>query len=359
MATSRDAAFRVALVKLTIFTLVSLFFTGLLSVIMGHFALAGETTYKAIFSNASMLISGDDVRVAGVSVGQVKDVQIYDRTRALVTFGVDSSVPITTKSRAEIRFLNLVGNRYMALDQGTPGAPRLAANGTLPMSQTQPALNLTALFNGFQPLFAALTPHDVNQLSMNLIQVLQGEGGNIADLLNKTGSLTNTIADRSQLVGQVIDNLTQMLTLVDDHHQQLNTLVLQLRGWMGKLAGDRKAIGDSLQNISGFSAQLASLLTQGRPYLKNDLKQLERVMAILAKKQNQKIVAETLHRLPESLARQTRTGTYGSWYNYYLCNFNGQITLPASLPNVPLAAYQQLKHALTNFSFHSTAARCR
>ena len=69
---------------------------------------------------------------------------------------------------------------------------------------------------------------------------------------------------------------------------------------------------------------MADLLTQGRPYLKADIAQLRRVMTILNKPNNQAALDEVLNRLPLMLQRQTRTGTYGSWYQYYLCDFERQ-----------------------------------
>ncbi len=201
-----------------------------------------------------MLEKGDDVRVAGVSVGEVKKVEHYERSEALVTFRVQSDVPLTTASRAEIRFLNLVGDRYLALEQGgDQTAKPLADGGTLPIDQTKPALDLTVLFNGFQPLFQALNPKQVNDLSMNLVQVLQGEGGTVQGLLQKTASLTNTLADRDELIGRVVTNLSETLTTVDSRHQQLNDLVVGLKDWMTDLARDRSTIGSSLQNISDLT----------------------------------------------------------------------------------------------------------
>ena len=224
-------------IKLFIFTIVSILVTGLLAAIMGNFGFGDSTEYKAVFSNASMLEKGDDVRVAGVSVGEVKKVEHYKRNQALVTFRVKSDVPLTTTSRAEVRFLNLVGDRYLALEAGdengdalpdglddgiggvTADAPstgtRLEAGDTIPVARTSPALDLTALFNGFQPLFQALDPKQVNELSMNLVQVLQGEGGTVQELLANTASLTNSLADRDQLIGDVVNNLTTTLTTVD------------------------------------------------------------------------------------------------------------------------------------------------
>ena len=355
MAVSRNTVTTVAAIKLGIFVLASLVVTGTLTAIMGNFSFGSQKEYNAIFSNASLLKKGDDVRVAGVTVGEVKNVEIRHRTTAEVTFKIKGDVPMTRSTRAEIRFLNLVGSRYLALDPGKQGAGSLPSGGTIPVSQTQPALNLTELFNGFQPLFQALQPSEVNALSMNLIRVLQGEGGTIGDLLTNTASLTNALADRDQLIGDVIDNLSSLLKTVDDHHQQLSSLVVQLKDWLGNVSRDRKAIGDSVSNLSTLTASLADLLTQGRPYVKADVAQLRRTMKILNKPGNQKVLDEVLNRLPVMLSRQTRTGTYGSWYNYYLCDFSGAIILP-DLPNVPgLAAIQK---SLKNLSFHSTASRC-
>ncbi|MDX6372792.1 MAG: phospholipid/cholesterol/gamma-HCH transport system substrate-binding protein [Nocardioidaceae bacterium] len=365
-------------VKLLIFTIVSILVTGLLAAIMGNFGFGDSTEYKAVFSSASMLEKGNDVRVAGVSVGEVTKVEHYKRTMALVTFKVKSDVPLSTTSRAEIRFLNLVGDRYLALEAGdsagdalpdgldegvggvTADAPatgtRLKAGDTIPVSQTTPALDLTTLFNGFQPLFQALTPKQVNELSMNLVQVLQGEGGTVQQLMANTASLTNSLADRDQLIGEVITNLSTTLDTVDQRHEELNTLVTELQRWMGDLARDRDTIGSSLGNISDLTVVVADLLRQGRPLLKHDVVELKKLATLLNKPQNQQQITELLDRLPESMTDQTRTGTYGSWYSYYVCGFSGQITLPGNLGTIP--GLQQVLSGLANLNFHSTAPRC-
>jgi len=354
---SRNSTTSAAGIKLGIFTVISILVTGMLAVIMGNVGFGPGTTYRAIFSTASMLQKGDDVRVAGVSVGEVKSVEHYDRTEALVTFRVQSDVPLTTASRAEIRFLNLVGDRYLALEEGSDAnAEPLDDGATIPIEQTKPALDLTVLFNGFQPLFQALNPEQVNDLSMNLVQVLQGEGGTVQGLLQKTASLTNTLADRDELIGGVIDNLTQTLTTVDSRHQQLSELVVGLKDWMADLAADRNVIGSSLDNISDLTVVVADLIRQGRPLIKSDVAKLRRLAELLNKKENRAQVVEMLDRLPESMTDQTRTGTYGSWYSYYVCGFSGRITLPLSLGDIP--GVKQLMKLLNRLEFHSTAPRC-
>lgn len=364
MMNTRDTETTLSAIKLTVFTLVSLLVTGVLAMIMGNVGFGSTTEYKAMFSSASMISSGDDVRIAGLSVGSVEDVKIVGRSRALVTFKVKSDVPLTTASKANIRFLNLVGDRYLSLAQGDPAAPRLPHGATIPINQTSPALNLTALFNGFQPLFSALDPDQINDLSLNLVKVLQGEGGTISELLSRTSSLTNTLADRDELIGSVITNLSTMLTTVDDHRQELSNLVVDLKGWLGGLAADRKVIGSSLQNISNVSGELADLLTQGRPYLKDDLQQIGAIAKTLAKPESQRLVNEMLDRLPVMFRRQTRIGTYGSWYNYYLCDLDVKIKLPSldlsklGIPNLTGPILDQILGSLTQLNLHSTADRC-
>ena len=375
MTASRNTVTTMAGIKLGLFTAVSLVVTTVLAMIMGNFGFGSTTQYKAVFSSASLLTKGDDVRVAGLVVGSVKKVQIHDRNHALVTFAVKSDVPLTTASHADIRFLNLVGDRYLSLSQGDPGATRLPAHATIPMSQTTPALDLTALFNGFQPLFTALDPNEINDLSLNQVKVLQGDGGTIQGLLARTASLTNTLADRDQLIGQVINNLSGTLQTVDAHHQQLDTLVVQLKDWLGNVARDRNVIGRSVENISTLADELATLLVQSRPAIKGDVQQIHRIAAILKKPESKAIINEALERLPTMFRRQVRIGSYGSWYNYYLCDFEGQIVLPklATLTGVlgvgsvgqaldqlgiTRAVYDQIQSKLNDLNFHSTAARC-
>lgn len=359
MRNRRNAVTIAAGVKLAVFTVVSLLVTGLLAAIMGNVGFGAGTEYQAVFTSASMLEKGDDVRVAGVSVGEVKKVEHHERTGALVTFRVKSDVPLTTASRAEIRFLNLVGDRYLALEEGraeaAAAARPLKADGRIPVDRTAPALDLTVLFNGFQPLFQALSPKQVNELSLNLVQVLQGEGGTVQGLLAKTASLTTTLADRDQLVGEVVDNLGRTLATVDDRHQQLSRLIVELKDWMGDLAADRDTIGSSLDNVSDLTVVVADLLREGRPVLKSDIAELRRLAAMLNEKENRASLVEMLDRLPESMTDQTRTGTYGSWYNYYVCGFSGKITLPI-ISDVP--GLRDIQAALNQLDFRSSAPRC-
>ena len=174
---------QVDLTKLLIFIVVTTLATGVLVITIGNLTFAGTKDYKAEFVDATGVVKGDDIRIAGVKVGTVKDVEIVDRTRALVTFTVQDDTALTEATHAAIRYRNLVGQRYLSLTQEVGDAGPLPEGGTIPVEQTSPALDLTVLFNGFKPLFQALSPDDINKLSYEIVQVFQGEGGTLESLL--------------------------------------------------------------------------------------------------------------------------------------------------------------------------------
>ena len=356
---ARDRAFVSASVKLGIFSLVSVIVTTGLTMIMGRLGATDKIEYRALFSSASQLEAGNDVRVAGVSVGEVSDVKVTDAGKAIVSFRVDKSLPMTTRSEVEVRYLNLVGARYLAVKRGDAGGTPLREGAMLPESQAKPAINLTELFNGFQPLFRALSPDDVNQLAANLIAVFQGEGGTIKSLLNQVGSLTNALANRDQLIASVISNLTRTLETVDSRHEELADLLAGLNRWMGDLADDRNEIGRSVENVGKMADELAKLLVRLRPNVKTDISELRRILVLFNKPENQAFIDETLNRLPTMLRRQARIGSHGSWYNYYLCDFDGKITLPSFGPAVDNSPVMvALREKLGAIAQYSTAERC-
>lgn len=321
-----DQKTRADLVKLIIFMIVTGLATTGLIVVIGNLTFESSRTYKAVFSDATGVFKGDDVRVAGVKVGTVKDVSILDRDKALVEFTVREATTVTKSSTATVRYRNLVGQRYISLTRGADDLTRLPAGGTIPLSRTAPALDLTVLFNGFKPLFAALSPADINKLSFQLIQVFQGEGANLEALLQSTGSVTTTLADRDELIGDVITNLNAVLTTVGDRDKQLSNLLIQFQKFVSGLNQDREAILGSLNSISLLAERTADITTDLRPSLVRDIKALRTVATNLNKGRGE--LDRALQILPIKLTKIGRTAIYGSFFNFYLCEFRGNVVLP-------------------------------
>ncbi len=318
------------LIKLSIFLVVTAFATYVLGATIANTSYGATRSYKAIFTDVAGLSVGDDVRIAGVRVGTVKEIKIVKHDYAQLSFTVvkDRSLPKSTQ--AHLRYRNLVGQRYLDIEQG-PGDPNdiLKSGGTIPLTQTFNALDLTALFQGFQPLFKGLNATQINALSGEIIQALQGEGGSLELLLTNLGDLTNSLADKDRVIGSVIDNLGSVLKVVGDRDAELSNLLLQLQQFISGLSGDRKTIGTSIESINSLTTSTAGLLTQIRAPLAKDITDLTALTGNLNK--NRATVQTVLQELPGTVAALARTGTYGSWFNFYLCSIDGTITFPGGV----------------------------
>jgi phospholipid/cholesterol/gamma-HCH transport system substrate-binding protein len=306
------------LIKSVIFIAVTATLTAVLGISIAHTGVSGTTGYQAVFTDVTGLTVGDDVDIAGVRVGDVTSISVYQTNLALVGFAVQAGRVLPASVTATIRYLNLVGQRYIELGQGAgPHGSVLRPGGTIPLAQTTPALDLTALFNGFQPLFQALSPTDVNELASEIIQAFQGESPDIDALVLTIGSLTTALATKDQVIDQVIGNLNSVLKTITSRGNELAGLVTTLQQLVSGLAADRQPIGSAISAISSLNSATAGLLQVGRQPLSDDITQLGQLAGNLAA--NSGTVNTFLENLPVKMADIARLASYGSWLNFYLC----------------------------------------
>jgi len=322
------------LVRLVIFMVTTGLATGLLVITIGNLSFGATKEYKAEFADATGVVNGDDIRVAGVRVGNVQDIEVTDDNRALVTFSVDADTPLDDATHATIRFRNLIGQRYIALTQEGNGGDELGDGETIPITRTQPALDLTVLFNGFKPLFEALSPDDINKLSYEIVQVFQGEGSTVESLLSSTASLTQALADRDQVIGDLLENLSYVLDHVADRDDQLTDLIRSFRDLVGGLKEDREAILSSLDGISELAVETAGLVDDIREPLVRDIKEARQLAELLDRNKGE--IDRVLQVMPIKLNKYGRTGTYGSWFNFYLCHFKAKVRIGGTVLAEPV-----------------------
>ena len=306
------------LVKSGVFVVVTTLATAVLAFSIAGTSVGNTRSYNATFTDVTGLNTGDSVRIAGVRVGQVERIGVTGRRLAKVRFSVESDHTLPASVTASIKYLNLVGQRYVELDQGVgPVDGTLRSGATIPLERTTPALNLTELFNGFQPLFQALSPKDVNQLSGEIIQVLQGEGTTVESLIATVGSLTSTLAGKDQVIGRVIDNLTTVVNTVNNREGEFDQLISTLRQLVQGFAADREPIGQAIQALGGLTTTTAGLLNQSNEPLKQDIRNLGRLASNLNR--DQPLVEGFVRTLPVKETTIARLASYGSWLNLYLC----------------------------------------
>lgn len=307
-----------AVVRLMVFVVVCLLGMFALLAIYAQFRFERGTTYQAVFSNVSGLAEGNFVRVAGVEVGKVTQISVNADNTAAVEFGANDSVVLTEGSRAAIRYDNLIGGRYLELLEGAGGTRQLAAGATIALDRTAPALDLDALIGGFRPLFRALDPDQVNALSGELIAAFQGQGDTIGSFLTQTAALTGALADRDQLIGQVVVNLNTVLGSLAGQGDQFAKAVDSLSSLIAGLQARKQDLSTGLAYADAAAASIGDLLVQTRPPLKSTVTQTDRVAStVLADKD---FFDDFLNTLPDAYRVLSRQALNGDYFSFYICD---------------------------------------
>lgn len=303
--------------RLVAFLVVCSFFMFAIFAIFGRLRFQAERTYNAEFSDVSGLQNGQFVRIAGVEVGQVKKISVRPDT-AVVEFSTDDSVVLTKGSRAVIRYDDLIGGRYLALEDGAGPTTRLNRGDTIPLANTSPALDLDALIGGFRPLFRALDPDQVNALSGQLINAFEGQGDTISSFFQQTAALTNTLADRGELIGQVIVNLNTVLGSLGDQSSQFAKAVDSLSKLVGTLADRRHDISNAVAYTNAAAGSITDLLARARPPLQKVVHETDRTAGVVMADKD--YVDNVLQTLPDAYQILGRQGLYGDFFSFYLCD---------------------------------------
>jgi len=299
----------------------------MVGIVFGRVRIQPSSEFEAVFTDASGLTVGSDVRGNGVAIGSVKSITLEDDRHAVVRFSVADDVTLTEATAARIRYANLTGDRYLDLMPGKDAKAAVLAEGDrIPMSQTRPALDLDQFFQGFDPLMRALDAEEVNELATTVLNVTQGQAGAVEAMLANVGSFTSRLADRDRIIGRTITHLSSALSVLDGHHEDLDDLVVGLADLMDGLAQDRKAIGSSLASINVAAADTADLLARIRPGVKANIDQMGELARAI--NLNETEIREVLDKYPSFARKLGRLGAYGSFFNFYLCGVKLKMDLP-------------------------------
>lgn len=312
------------LIKFSTFAVVMVVMTVFLFMAFGEYRSGSTSQYTAVFGDASRLKGGDSVRVAGVRVGTVNNVELQQDHKVLVTFDADKDVVLTTGTKVAVRYLNLVGDRFLELMDG-PGSTRiLPAGSTIEQDRTSGALDLDLLLNGLRPVVRGLNPQDVNALTSSLVQIFQGQGDNLDSLMGKTSSFANEVANNEQTVSQLIDNLNSVVSTLSKDGDKFSGSIDKLQQLISGLSQDRDPIGTAINQLNQGTASITSLLTQARQPLKATVDQLNQMAPLLD--DHKTTLDRGLQRDVGYYRKLARLGSYGSWIMYYICGLQIRTT---------------------------------
>ncbi|OPX10192.1 MCE family protein [Mycobacterium sp. AT1] len=305
--------------RLGIFMTVCALALGATVVVFSQFRSGGDATdYAAQFTNVSGLREGDMVRIAGVEVGKVGDIVVNRDATVRVSFTADHQAVLTQGTQAEVRYDDLIGGRYLALVENA-GDPRVLTPGeTIPVGRTRPALDLDSVTGGFRPLFRALNPQQVNDLSGELIGAFQGEGPTIASFLSQAAAVTNTLADRDVLIGQVVDNLGRVMGSLGGQTDQLDKAVTNLADLIHGLAERKTDITNAVAATSAATDTIADLLAETRAPIHRVVTESDRVAGNVLL--DHEYFDQILNTLPDKYQMLNRQGIYGDYFSFYFCD---------------------------------------
>ncbi len=252
-----------------------------------------------------------------MEAGKVGDLTLHRDGTVSIDFTVDKGVRLSEGTKAVVRYENLIGDRYLALEEG-PGPPRwLPPGATIPLARTSPALDIDALIGGFRPLFRALDPDQVNAMSGELLRIFQGQGGTLASVLAQTSMLTSTLAGRGELIGELITNLNTVLHTFGTRDREFSDGLDKLSQLMDGLAQRKTDISTGLAYINAAAGSIADLLVQARQPIKDVVRETDRMSGQVLSDRD--YVDGLLKSLPDVYQVLSRQGLTGDYFGFYFC----------------------------------------
>jgi len=321
------------IVKVVLFTGMSVIITSIVLFSLLDIEVHPTVGYYADFTDVSGLQAGDTVRVAGVEVGKIGGVSVHGNV-ARVSFSLETSQHVTTTTRAAIHFANLLGELYLDILPGTPGGTPLKPGDVIPVSQTTPPLDLTAVFDGFQPLFSALSPTEVNQLAGSIIDIFQGEAGATSSIFSEVSTITDNLVERQDVINGLLTNSASLLRTVGSHDTDLGNLIGNFDTLVRGLAASKTQIAGAISNVNKLTNLAAHYFGESQPQLDQDIQGLATATRSLVA--NQSKINSFFQGLPGLLNTVAKVQTSGNWIQAYVCDLTVNLIGPGGGPAPPL-----------------------
>lgn len=324
--------FRRSATGLGLFLVVSFLLIWMTFVTLGRGVDGDTRSFSALFTDVTGLRVGDDVRMAGVRVGRVDSVEL-DGTTARVRFRVERTQPVYRDTIASITYQNVIGQRYVGLSRGAqPDPVELSDGAEIGLADTEPSFDLSALLNGFEPLFAELDPDRVDDLTAGLVRALQGDAGSLTMLIEQMSTLAQSLAGPDQVLGAVITNLNTVVGGLATRSTQMRTVITRTRALIDGLARHREEFLTTLTDVAAVTGRIAAIVEADRPALDSMLNREPGFTRHFEENKDQ--FAYLGFNLPALLKGIARISQEGSYLNVYLCNLNFT-ALPALSEVIP------------------------
>lgn len=310
-----SGALRPTTLKVVVFALCCLVILALLAARIGNISFFSNSVgYQADLADATGLQPAQAVKIAGVTVGQVTGVSVQ-HGHALVSFSVNPNVHLPVDTGVGIQWANVLGQDFLYLYPGHSAA-RLKPGGTLPLSSNVSGPDINALLGSLGPLLGALNPHEANQVVTAFADALQGDEGQIDQLIDNAASVSATVGSVDTQVGQVVDNMNAVFSALSQRSGDLGAVIDNLDTVTQSLASRNSLLDQTVTNLGQVAQEVASLEANSNTSLSQAITDLDAVSADI--QSHQGALSQGLSTLGSGLAPYIDISDYGQWFQVQL-----------------------------------------
>ncbi len=319
------------IVRFGLFAALTLGLTAFIGAQIAKIQLGDTYQVEATFDDVSGLSDGDDVKVAGVKVGQVSGIDTTEDGSARVTLSLDEAVHIPTDSEAAVRWRNLLGQRVVYL---YPGEAEGALGDGDEVERTRSVVDIGALIDNLGGVVGAVDPAQFNSLVTAIGGALDGNEARVTELLDGAGSLLTVLAERDETIGGLLEDFDTVSAALAGRDRQVRTMVENLTLLTEAFAENEDLVDSTLAELGGYSSSLRRVLTDNEAELLAIVGSLAQVTDIASDRIDS--VESALANLPEALNSLFQVTNRGEFITQQaLCFSTGPPPCPTPMTTGP------------------------
>lgn len=305
----------------------------------------GGTEYKAEFTDASGLVPGEEVRVAGIKVGTVTDIEL-GHAKVVVSFRV-KGVDLGRSTTAGIEVKTLLGQHFLSV---TPsGSGKLAGGSVIPLSRTATPVNIVPAFQRLATQSADIDTEQVAAAFDALATTLNKTAPEMTQTLRGLSRFSKSISSRDEAIRELFARTSFVSGVVADRDKDISQLLTDTNTVLAVLDARRATISRIIDGTNALAEELAGLVTDNKAQLQPALTRLNNVLAVLRK--NRANLDQVLEVGAVYAKEFTNVGGTGRWFDASIkipqgisvCSTAG---LPAGLDGVLQTVLSQINQAV-------------
>jgi len=278
--------------------------------------IGGGDTYHAMFTEAGGLKVNDEVRIAGVRVGKVNEVELAD-DQVKVTFKVDDAADFGADTRAAIKVKTILGSMFLALEPA--GGGQLEEGATIPAERTSSPFDVVEAFEGLASTSEQIDTDQLAESLTTLADLTRNTPEEFRGALSGLSRLSANVAAKDEQLNSLLVNLERVSKVLDARDEDIIKLMEDSDVLFRALVARREAVHELLVSSTKLSKELTALIRQSREDLAPALAHLENVVAVLNK--NEDNLDSSLRLMAPFYRVFANTLGTGPWFDTWIANF--------------------------------------